>query len=165
MSGECKKQIRRRQKLMSEDYKISLSLAKACKVKGKKMKYFVIVFEIQPCFNVNETFVGSLRSNKSCWMLKYKRKFEYLLFSQMRIKNRFVSKLKGLEILPLVEEKCLPFDANQFFSLRPRFAKISAAKTPTLWNRFDSPKFFFVLKVTYKWRHIKYFGKSIFLLL
>lgn len=40
MSGECKKQIRRRQKLMSEDYKISLSLAKACKVKEKKTEGF-----------------------------------------------------------------------------------------------------------------------------
>ena len=43
MSGECKKQIRRRQKLMSEDYKISLSLAKACKVKSEKEKNFLIV--------------------------------------------------------------------------------------------------------------------------
>ena len=36
MSVECKKQIRRRQKMMSEDYKVSLSLAKACKVIKKK---------------------------------------------------------------------------------------------------------------------------------
>ena len=35
---ECKKQIRRRQKLMSEDYKVSVSLAKACKVLDAEFK-------------------------------------------------------------------------------------------------------------------------------
>jgi hypothetical protein len=45
MSVECRKQIRRRQKMMSENYKVSLSLARACKVKKvylhlAKKKYF-----------------------------------------------------------------------------------------------------------------------------